>query len=43
MNTNQSATLYCSFCGDRNISWARIGEAMGITRQSAWERFKTLD
>lgn len=23
----------------RGISWARIGEAMGMTRQSAWERF----
>lgn len=25
----------------RHISWARIGEALGMTRQSAWERFKT--
>ena len=24
---------------DRGLSWARIGEALGITRQSAWERF----
>jgi hypothetical protein len=23
----------------RKITWARIGEALGITRQSAWERF----
>ena len=23
----------------RNVSWARIGEALGTTRQSAWERF----
>lgn len=23
----------------RNISWARIGDAMNMTRQSAWERF----
>jgi hypothetical protein len=23
----------------RGITWARIGEALGITRQSAWERF----
>jgi ATP-dependent protease Clp ATPase subunit len=23
----------------RGVSWARIGEALGITRQSAWERF----
>lgn len=25
----------------RGISWARIGAAMGMTRQSAWERFAT--
>lgn len=24
---------------ERNVSWARIGEALGMTRQSAWERF----
>lgn len=24
---------------DRGISWARIGAALGMTRQSAWERF----
>jgi hypothetical protein len=23
----------------RGVSWARIGAALGITRQSAWERF----
>ena len=23
----------------RNVSWARIGESLGMTRQSAWERF----
>ena len=23
----------------REISWARIGDALGISRQSAWERF----
>jgi hypothetical protein len=26
---------------DRGISWARIGDALGMTRQSAWERFST--
>ena len=25
----------------RRISWARIGAALGMTRQSAWERFKS--
>src|SRR5688500_11560238 len=23
----------------RSVTWTRIGEALGITRQSAWERF----
>ncbi|MBG6136874.1 ATP-dependent Clp protease ATP-binding subunit ClpX [Longispora fulva] len=23
----------------RSVTWARIGEALGISRQSAWERF----
>ena len=23
----------------RGVTWARIGEALGITRQSAWERY----
>lgn len=25
----------------RRISWARIGTALGMTRQSAWERFRS--
>jgi hypothetical protein len=24
---------------DRTVTWARIGSALGMTRQSAWERF----
>jgi hypothetical protein len=24
---------------EREVSWAAIGEALGITRQAAWERF----
>jgi ATP-dependent Clp protease ATP-binding subunit ClpX len=24
---------------DRGVSWARIGESLGMARQSAWERF----
>jgi ClpX C4-type zinc finger len=24
---------------DRGVSWARIGQALGTSRQSAWERF----
>ncbi|MPZ26690.1 MAG: hypothetical protein GEV12_09575 [Micromonosporaceae bacterium] len=23
----------------RDVTWARVGEALGMTRQSAWERF----
>lgn len=25
---------------ERGVTWARIGEALGMSRQSAWERFK---
>ncbi|KQN88816.1 hypothetical protein ASE96_09445 [Arthrobacter sp. Leaf69] len=25
---------------ERRISWARIGASLGMTRQSAWERFQ---
>ncbi|CAN5349402.1 ClpX C4-type zinc finger protein [soil metagenome] len=25
----------------RGVTWARIGESLGMTRQSAWERFST--
>lgn len=25
---------------ERGVSWARIGQALGMTRQSAWERFE---
>lgn len=24
---------------ERNVSWAEIGRALGVTRQAAWERF----
>ena len=27
---------------DRGISWARIGDSLGMTRQSAWERFRAV-
>jgi hypothetical protein len=26
---------------ERGVSWARIGSALGMTRQSAWERFSS--
>lgn len=28
-----------SLLRERKVTWARIGSALGITRQSAWERF----
>ncbi|MEY2571639.1 MAG: hypothetical protein QOE63_1989 [Acidimicrobiaceae bacterium] len=27
----------------RNVTWARIGEALGVSRQAAWERFSGED
>lgn len=35
---NQLHTVVDELRG-REISWAQIGEALGISRQSAWERF----
>jgi hypothetical protein len=28
---------------DRGISWTRIGEALGVSKQAAWERFSGQD
>jgi hypothetical protein len=28
---------------ERRVTWARIGQSLGISRQSAWERFSTDD
>jgi hypothetical protein len=36
--SNQLQTVVEELRG-REVSWARIGEALGISRQSAWERF----
>ena len=35
---NQLQTVVDELRG-REVSWARIGEALGVSRQSAWERF----
>ena len=35
---NQLHTVVDELRG-RDVSWAQIGEALGISRQSAWERF----
>jgi len=26
----------------RGVSWSRVGEALGVTRQAAWERYSSL-
>jgi biotin operon repressor len=28
---------------DRGVSWTRIGEALGVSKQAAWERFSGED
>jgi hypothetical protein len=35
----QQLTRWVRQARSRGITWARIGEALGMTRQSAWERF----
>jgi ATP-dependent Clp protease ATP-binding subunit ClpX len=35
----QHLTAWVRQARERGITWTRIGEAMGMTRQSAWERF----
>jgi ATP-dependent Clp protease ATP-binding subunit ClpX len=34
-----SLTVWVRRVRSRGVSWARIGEALDMTRQSAWERF----
>ncbi len=38
-NVDRAVAHHVAALRARGISWARIGEAMGMTRQSAWERF----
>jgi hypothetical protein len=35
----QQLTAWVRQARGRGITWSRIGEALGMTRQSAWERF----
>jgi ATP-dependent Clp protease ATP-binding subunit ClpX len=37
--TEAALDLWVSEARRRGIAWARIGAALGMTRQSAWERF----
>jgi len=36
-------TAWVRLSRGRGITWTRIGEALGMTRQSAWERFSGED
>jgi ATP-dependent protease Clp ATPase subunit len=38
-NVDRAVAHHVSALRVRGVSWARIGGALGITRQSAWERF----
>jgi hypothetical protein len=38
-NVDRAVGLHVAALRARGVSWARIGEALGMTRQSAWERF----
>jgi hypothetical protein len=38
-NVDRAVRLHVAALRERGMSWARIGEALGMTRQSAWERF----
>lgn len=36
----QRLTSWVEIARDKGASWARVGEALAMTRQSAWERFR---
>lgn len=38
-NVDRGVALHVAALRARGVSWARIGQALGMTRQSAWERF----
>jgi ATP-dependent protease Clp ATPase subunit len=38
-NVDLAVTRHVTALRERGVSWARIGEALGMARQSAWERF----
>ena len=38
-NVDRAVAQHVAALRARGVSWARIGEALGMTRQSAWERF----
>ena len=38
-NVDRAVRRHVTALRERGVSWARIGEFLGMTRQSAWERF----
>jgi ATP-dependent Clp protease ATP-binding subunit ClpX len=38
-NVDRAVKRHVAALQARGVSWARIGDALGMTRQSAWERF----
>lgn len=40
VQVEEHLTEWVSVARKRKISWDRIGKSLGMTRQSAWERFK---
>ena len=34
---------YVAILRERGLSWTRIGEALGVSKQAAWERFSGED
>jgi ATP-dependent protease Clp ATPase subunit len=38
-NVDRAVARHVAALRMRGVSWARIGDALGMTRQSAWERF----
>ena len=38
-NVDRAVKRHVAALRARAVTWARIGEALGMTRQSAWERF----
>jgi hypothetical protein len=41
--TNAAVHDHVGILRDRGISWTRIGEALGVSKQAAWERFSGED
>jgi hypothetical protein len=42
-NVDRAVAHHVAALRGRGVSWARIGEALGMARQSAWERFSGED